>query len=135
MYQVSFKIFDCMKVEIILVSWWERNREKGGRERGFSISRFVERHFQNKSYRITLRNSSDLTISGEYHLTRKQYQDKKRRDIFSILCHHTFEDCFLITLSFHFFRSSSHVDITLLSMYFFLSATPLASSASYVLHK
>ena len=32
MYQVSLKIFDCMKVEIILASWWERNRGKGGRE-------------------------------------------------------------------------------------------------------
>ena len=36
------EIFDCMNEEIILVSRWGRNREKGGRERGFDISCFVE---------------------------------------------------------------------------------------------
>ena len=41
MYQVSLKIFDPMKVEIVSVSWQERNREKVEGE-GFSISCFFE---------------------------------------------------------------------------------------------
>ena len=48
---------------------------------------------------------SDLTIPVEHHTTWKQYQNRKRikRDIFSTLWHHTFEDSFLITYSFPFF--------------------------------
>ena len=42
MYQVSFEIFDSMKVEIIWVSWQERNKEKGGGEEVLVYPVFVE---------------------------------------------------------------------------------------------
>ena len=56
-------------------------------------------HFQNKPYKTASRFLPNLTIHGEHHT--EQNQNRKwinKNNIFFTLCHHTFENPFLLLL-------------------------------------
>ena len=66
------------------------------------------RLFPKKTYKTTFRILLDLTIPREHRTTRKQYQNRKliKTRHFSTLCHHTFENAFLINFSIFLLNSS-----------------------------
>ena len=56
-------------------------------------------HLQNKTYKTTSRFLPNLTTPGKYHTEQKQNQNRKRigkNFFFFTLCHHTFENPFLL---------------------------------------